>query len=203
MHWPKTLHHLRYDVYLNARGERPSLAMLESLLSIQKEGLKTIDLNNNDPRPGLKIANVSDFPHLEVLKLSRCLFSKDLVFSDEEAARLLAPCLKVFEWHFGFPLETQTMDGFGNKEETWLKQFGTFAAGRKSSLRKIKVAFTPTMIGRFECETYPWDRLDWAKEHLSRLGIELEYNPPVIVKEDWDEHRKRASLIEDPPFDDE
>jgi hypothetical protein len=169
------------------------LRMLGSLLSIHRETLQTLDIGYLTQSTTAMI-DVSTFPNLRYLKLSRWSFPQALEFSEAEAQLLLAPRLKTFGWDFSImDQHSEEWTDFGKREEQWLKDFGIFSSSYKSQLQKIEITFRPANWSTTKADGYPWERMDSVREHIRQVGVALEYNLPEVTKERWLEYVEEAS----------
>lgn len=161
--------------------------MFHSMLLMHKDTLKSVDISYLSPRGRGRLFVASDFPQLEVLRLSRWQMKKDLEFSIEEAdALLLAPNLKTFAWDFGvYDQHTESWTDFGTNEEEWLRGLAKAATARKAALKEIEITYNPEPFDAREEDGYPWDRMDRIRNEIRPYGITLAYSEPSLSKEDW------------------
>lgn len=158
------------------------------MLMTHKETLKSIEIGYLPPEGRIRRFVASDFPQLEVLRLSRWQMAKDLEeFSHEEADALLVPKLKIFGWDFGiYDQHTESWTDFGHKEEGWLRGLAKVATMRKAALKRIEIIYNPEPLpAEWEQDGYPWDRMDRLRDEIRPSGITLEYSEPSLSKENW------------------
>src|SRR5882757_5295785 len=99
LQWSNQLSHFHFGSFYNNRFYM-DLPMFHSMLLMHKDTLKTIDIGYLSSSGRGRLFNASDFPRLEVLRLSRWEMEENLEFSSTEADLLLAPNLKTFGWDF-------------------------------------------------------------------------------------------------------
>jgi hypothetical protein len=162
------------------------LPMFRSMLLMHKDALKTIHIvyvsSSGRGRPFI----ASDFPNLEVLRLSRWQMEKNLEFSSTEADLLLAPNLKTFGWDFTTcDYDKDLWTDFGDREEHWVREFAKAAIAKKAALKKIEITFKPGGWGFKEGDHYPWDRMDKICDEIRPCGMVLEYNEPSFTRKGW------------------
>lgn len=181
--------------------------MLGVWLSSHKDSLQTIDIGFLSRAGRGPLLDVSEFPSLTSLKLSRHSFSDRLEsLPESDPQQLLAPNLETFTWDFdsddGDPVP---WNGFGELEERWLEGFVKTVGSKSPLLKTIRIIFRPDEEDSKASDGYPWDRLDRVRERCRPLGIRLEYDEPPLSKEAWlesledeDEERGRGSVeVED------
>lgn len=187
--WPRELQHFKFGNFRNNRNDM-DLAMFGEALYQHKDTLRTLDMGFLRRRAhGTRIIDVSLFPALEELTLSRWSFGfEGLRFSGDTGHKLLAPQLRKFTWSFdiGF-MESARLSDMGPDEEAWLRDFGTYASRQEdSSLRTIHVHYLPILVlGDQGSSEYPWDRLRRVADYLEPLGIELSYSEAEWSREEW------------------
>ncbi|KAK9423284.1 putative F-box domain-containing protein [Seiridium unicorne] len=104
------------------------LAMFRAWLLIHKDSLREICIGYLSASGTGILLDVSDFPNLRTLTLSRYSFLRDLHFSAADSC-LLAPKLESFTWSFSiFDQYQESWTDFGESEERWLMQFAKAAA---------------------------------------------------------------------------
>jgi hypothetical protein len=120
------------------------LPMFHSMLLGHKDTLKTIDIGYLSASGRDLPFLASDFPSLELLKLSRWQMKENLKFSSAEADCLLASNLKTSEWDFSiYNRHSEEWNDFGSGEEDWLRALARAAIAKKGTLKKIHVIFNP------------------------------------------------------------
>ncbi|KAK7752167.1 hypothetical protein SLS62_005911 [Diatrype stigma] len=183
--WSRELHHFQFASFYNYYYM--DLKMFEGWLRDHKDSLQTIDIGCLS-KSGI-ICDVSQFPKLTSLSLSRWSFSDELESPESDALCLLAPNLKRFTWDFStWDQCGDPWNGIGEREERWLEGFVKVASLRSSPLEGINIIFRPDYWGTRKEDGYPWDRLERVKERCRPLGISLEYNTPGVSKEAWLKH---------------
>lgn len=146
--------------------------MIRAKLLPHRKTLERIDIGyprNPDLEPE-QLLDLSDFPKLEHLGLSRRQVPKDLEFKIEEAFLLLAPILRTFEWDFTVKdcYGGEASYNFGEREENWLRGFMRLAVKRKAALNTVVVGFG----------TDPWRSPD-AEDHVGSPGKSQKWVPPL------------------------
>lgn len=196
--WPKGL----VDFTINTSGNRlvgdVSLEDAQRWLSSHSDSLEKvyIDLLGHDQ--GLKNFDISEFPSLESVMLSRTQLNyqdddlqNDLRWESFHSNRLLPSSLKTFGMSFGI-LGCCLINNFGEKEVNWLRQLGQAAASPKSNLQTIEILFNPQSayphkFGNYpNDQSYPWDRMSELSGELAKCGINLVYDPPPWTKKEWE-----------------
>lgn len=177
--WPKTLFHLDLPVfyYCNTSFE---VSALHSMVLIHKDTLKTLTVGYFSFPDKRCLFNVSDFPNLETLRLSRAQMETKLEFSATHADLLFGPNLERFEWEF-----PNWSGEFGKREERWLGEFAREANSRKAKLKVIEIKAPPDFNLRRASGGYPWDRLDRLRDEFESYGMRLEYGTPSMEKSVW------------------
>ncbi|KAJ5647590.1 hypothetical protein N7490_003962 [Penicillium lividum] len=195
IHWPKELVHFT----INTSGSFVSDMNLHDIgmcLSIHKETLKTIYIDLLGFPHGLSF-NASNFPLLEVLRLSRTQICEDpwnreFEWNPVYADLLLGPSLHTFGLVFGV-MGHSLINNWGHKEEEWIRQLAIAAWKRKAPLKTIEITFSPVSPypnlkqGTYSDweYVYPWDRMDKLGVQIQRYGLTLEYTAPPWTKEEW------------------
>lgn len=200
--WPGKLQHFHFE-HFRVSTHYLDLRMLGVWLSSHKDSLQTIDIGFLSRAGRGPLLDVSGFPSLTSLKLSRHSFSDRLEsLPESDPQQLLAPNLETFTWDFdsddGDPVP---WNGFGELEERWLEGFVKTAGSKSPLLKTIRIIFRPDEEDSKASDGYPWDRLDRVRERCRPLGIRLEYDEPPLSKEAWlecleeeDEERGRGSV---------
>lgn len=139
--------------------------------------------------------NASAFPELETLTLSRWQIGPyngrglpELTYAPDTAAQLLAPNLHTFTLDFSLVDECEEVfTDFMDPEEQWVRAFARDALACNSKLRTIKTHFTPIdyFVGGTQAPGYPWDRMDRLRDEFSPHGLVIEYNEPLLTREEW------------------
>lgn len=115
--------------------------------------------------------------------------SPHLCFIPIDADMLLAPRLRTFCWTFDRPgSEPPNLMSFSCKEEEWIREFARAAIERGSTLKEIKIEYSPkpnNHVVVIEMLGYPWDRMVEIRNEIQPHGIALEFNEPVITRGDW------------------
>ncbi|KAL2016207.1 hypothetical protein VTK56DRAFT_4064 [Thermocarpiscus australiensis] len=120
--------------------------------------------------------------------------------SDSGEVSLLAPRLETFEWSFDAEDNRLLhLDHFQQAEEDFMRRLAHAAAERKIPLRRIDIVFTPApvvglmkdagaeFLGITEASLeYPWDRMNRLAEELRSFGIQLTYNKPSVIREEYE-----------------
>ncbi|KAJ5672376.1 hypothetical protein N7507_001503 [Penicillium longicatenatum] len=195
IHWPKELVHFT----INTSGSFVSDMNLHDIgmcLSIHKETLKTIYIDLLGFPHGLSF-NASNFPLLEVLRLSRtqiCAdpWNREFEWDPVYADLILGPSLHTFGLVFGV-MGHSLINNWGHMEEEWIRQLAIAAWKRKAPLKKIEITFSPVSPypnlkqGTYSDweYVYPWDRMDKLGVQIQRYGLALEYTAPPWTKEEW------------------
>jgi hypothetical protein len=196
LRWPNQLSHFHFGSFYNNRFYM-DLPMFRSMLLMHKDTLRTIDIGYLSSSGRGRLFDASDFPKLEVLKLSRRQMEKNLEFSSTEADLLLAPNLKTFGWSFSiYDQHSESWTDFGDREERWLREFARAATARKAVLKKIEITFTPDEWRSKEEDGYPWDRIDKIRDEVRPRGIALEYSEPPLSKKAWLEQMRSVRVFE-------
>lgn len=75
-----------------------------------------------------------------------------------------------------------------------MRAFARDALACNSKLRTIKIHFTPIdhFASGMQEAGYPWDRVDRLRDEFSPYGLVIEYNEPLLTKEEWLEVGKPA-----------
>lgn len=151
------------------------------MLLPHRETLERLDISyprhpNVEPE---QVLDVSDFPKLEHLGLSRRQMGKDIVFSAADASLLLAPVLKTFEWDFSV-VDSQGVEHwypFGEKQETWLREFLRMAVKRKAALKSVVLVFDKDRwkLASRKGNEAMFKRLDSLKEEFQPHGVVVTY----------------------------
>lgn len=167
--------------------------MFSTWLSIHKNTLQSIHIGHLSRGGTGRLLDVSGFPKLEVLTLSRWQIGGEkwqtdqpLIFSPVDADLLLAPNLHTFG--LDFTIDGQQTEGwadFADPEEHWIREFAKAAIARQATLRKIQITYTPDDWRSREEYGYPWDRMDKIRDEIQPYGLMLEYNQPTLTKEEW------------------
>ncbi|KAJ5355976.1 hypothetical protein N7517_010585 [Penicillium concentricum] len=170
-----------------------TLATLQKILSIHRRTLRSITLYAitlyTIGRPDIDGLDLRQFESLEKLSLSSQI-SGHQDYKEEETLEppdgLLAPGLRVFHWDLTLVDQqcSESLAGFSQREENWLRQLARKAIKRGCPLRRIEIKFTPVEWG-CNSEVYPWDRMDAIGAELRPHGIEVSYNPPSVSKEQF------------------
>lgn len=173
-----------------------SLLDIGRCLSAHKDTLKTIYIDLLGFSHGLSFRGC-DFPHLEVLRLSRTQICEDpwnrnFEWHPSHADLLLGPKLHTFGLVFGV-MGHSLINNWGHKEEEWIRQLAKAAAKRRSALRTIDITFSPVSpYPNLKQGTYPdweyiypWDRMDKLGAEIQRDGLTLRYTAPPWTKEEW------------------
>jgi len=138
LQWSNQLSHFHFGSFYNNRFYM-DLPMFHSMLLMHKDTLKTIDIGYLSSSGRGRLFNASDFPRLEVLRLSRWEMEENLEFSSTEADLLLAPNLKTFGWDFSiYDQHSESWTDFGKREERWVRELARAAIERKAALKKIE-----------------------------------------------------------------
>jgi hypothetical protein len=188
--WPKTLTHFTFGSFYNNKHTM-DYTDFESWLSIHNLTLKSVDIGYLSGSGSSRLFNAMPFPNLESLKLSRWQqgwpHRTDPLRFKAEDANVLGQRVKFFGWDFGiYDQHSESWNAFGEDEEVWLTSLAKIAAAKKAALRTIKIYFRPDSYEVTEENGYPWDRMDRIRDKACKNnGIELEYTPPTITKENW------------------
>ncbi|PYI12345.1 hypothetical protein BO78DRAFT_392198 [Aspergillus sclerotiicarbonarius CBS 121057] len=187
LQWPKALSSFHLTGF-NARdvSVEYSFAMFETWLAKHETTLRTLTFcglpgDNADERA----FNVSAFPHLECLRLSRWDMGTKLWLSDSDADKLLGPSLKTFTWDFRRLTDQQgSWRDFGEEEENWLRGFARAAVERKAALKSIRIAFSLFDSGQGTVG-YPWGRMARVRDEFEPYGLIVTWDSPVLPAEEW------------------
>ncbi|EAW10949.1 uncharacterized protein ACLA_065830 [Aspergillus clavatus NRRL 1] len=206
LNWPKALVHFRFASFYN-NPFYMDLPMFGTWLSIHRETLRSIDIGYLSSDGAGRLFGATAFPKLEVLTLSPHQLgawrsrtaSEWRVSPAADADCLLAPRLHTFGLDFSiYDQHSEAWTDFGDAEERWVREFAKVAVARKAALRKIMITFTPEPWGLSREDGYPWDRMDQICEDLRPHGLVLEYNEPVLTKDEW---RKKFEAVPGPTLD--
>jgi len=189
--WPAGLEKFSFEMPISGyyAGESAlsyySLAALQPILATQKATLSHIHIRVIFSQ-GLQGFNVTGFPNLQSLSLSRDLTGTDTTY----VANLVAPRLGVFHWELTVEDQQSSEDlgGFGPLEEDWLRAFAAAAIARKSALRLIQIDYQPLDYyckKASEPREYPWDRMDRIAREIRPHGISLSYSQPCMTREQF------------------
>lgn len=195
IHWPKELVHFT----INTSGSFVSGMNLHDIgmcLAIHKETLKTIYIDLLGFPHGLSF-DASNFPLLEVLRLSRTQICEDpwnreFEWNPVYADLILGPSLHTFGLVFGV-MGHSLINNWGHMEEEWIRKLAIAAWKRKAPLKRIEITFSPVSPhpnlkqGTYSDweYVYPWDRMDKLGAQIQRYGLTLEYTAPPWTKEEW------------------
>lgn len=186
--WPEHLTHFLFKSYSHSSPYFIDPPMIRAMLLPHKATLERVDIGyqrHPDREPGQSL-DVSDFPKLERLGLSRRQMAKDLVFSAADASLLLAPILRTFEWDFSLKdcYSIECWYSFDEKEETWLREFLHMAVKKKAALKNIVVVFgtEPWNLPSAKGNQGMWDRLDSLKNEFHPHDITLTYTEPWLYE---------------------
>ncbi|CEJ87300.1 hypothetical protein VHEMI04370 [[Torrubiella] hemipterigena] len=177
--WPRQLQHFRYE------GRMSSISPEEvgEMLSVHRttlETLKMVDISSSID-PEAHMINVSDFPALRGLCLSRWSFNRaGLAFSPAVGHKLVAPQLTDFGWQFGHAARQEDdLKDLQEDEIAWIRGLADFASDHQAKLNRVLVRFRPELWG-LEILT-PWALLRETSAYLEKRGIELVYDEPMYI----------------------
>lgn len=189
--WPKQLRHFSLESRQTGRY-RITPSMVSAWLSVHQDTLESLKLGALSASTSSHLLpEVSRFPHLKALTLSKYYFAHPLAYSDAEAAMLLAPGLESFTWNLNaYAGAAESWDTFGAREEHWLQKFATAAAAKPVPLKTIHVVFGPNFYSPDEETGFPWDGLGRVAEYCRDLDIEFTCTDPPLSKQEWLESRR-------------
>lgn len=158
--------------------------MVRVMLLPHRGTLERIDIGSqrHTDLESVQLLDVSDFPKLKRLGLSRRQMPKDLVFCAADSSLLLAPKLRTFEWDFSvkdcYGLEASHC--FGEMEENWLREFLRMAIKKKAALKNVVVGFGTESWSSPIGNDGTWDRLESLKNEFHPLGVTVTYTNPWL-----------------------
>lgn len=184
--WPKYLTQFLFTSFAYNSPHFTDSETIRAMLLPHRETLKRVDIGyqRHPHRQPDQLLDVSDFPKLERLGLSRRQMPEDLELSAAEASLLLALLLKTFAWDLSMKdcYGIEASYNFGEKEETWLREFLRMAVKRDTALKNVVVDFgrdpwslPSTKEGQGEGT---WDRLGSLKKEFRPHGVTVTYPEP-------------------------
>ncbi|KAL2826934.1 hypothetical protein BJY01DRAFT_229456 [Aspergillus pseudoustus] len=196
--WPKALEQIKIKHTFSECYAYPSLyrewslATLHPILAIHKSTLRRISIRCIN-RAGLAGFDLREFPNLEDLKLSALTTcrNREHRYTPEYQyiPNLLAPRLRIFRWDLTLEDQqcSEQLEDFAQREEDFLRAFASAAvqAASPSSLREIRVKFTPDAYVWDADALYPWDRMDAVDREFRDRGIRVKYNAPTATQEEF------------------
>ncbi|KAK9775923.1 putative F-box domain protein [Seiridium cardinale] len=152
--WPKRLEIFTFGSFYNHLFYM-DLAMFRAWLLIHKDSPREIDIGYLSTSGTGILLDVSDFPNLRTLTLSRYSFLRDLHFSAADSY-LLAPKLESFTCSFSiYDQHDESWTDFGEPEERWMMQFAKAAVSKSLLRKRIEVIFQPGYWCTREEDGYP------------------------------------------------
>ncbi|PNY24853.1 Uncharacterized protein TCAP_05206, partial [Tolypocladium capitatum] len=168
--WPRKLE-LFYLSYCFHKESALALSMMDTLLRDHKDTLRAISLSYLNL--GGRVPDLSGFPALESLSICRSDMTVRLTQPDDDAHRLLAPKLRVFQWNFELPRPSWT--SFEDEEERWLRAFSEVAITRRAALETIKVIFNSPEPKYADGDESPWSRMNKIRNDVAKHGLRIKY----------------------------
>ncbi|KND93627.1 hypothetical protein TOPH_01789 [Tolypocladium ophioglossoides CBS 100239] len=173
--WPRKLDLFYLSYYFHPKNNI-KLPMMSTLLRSHKDTLRVISVSHLTLGGG-RVPDLSGFPVLESLSICRCDMTKSLEWPTDDAHRLLAPRLRVFQWNFRLPhAEHPLLTDFGDKEEHWLRVFSEVAMATRAALKTIKVIFEPLKWEYVDGDESPWDRMNKIRNDVAKHGLRITYS---------------------------